>query len=61
MQNNELLHYHALEAERRKWEPSEVTLVAQIDKNMQEIVALQEQKAVGESVRQPVKRSEALT
>ena len=60
-ENSELVRYRALEAERQKWESRETRIAAQLDKAMQQIAELQEQKITGESVRQQVKRNEALT
>ena len=42
-ENNELIRYCAIEAERQKWEACEVRLTAQLDKAMQRIAEVRDQ------------------
>ena len=45
-ENSELLRYHALEAERQKWEACEARMTSQLDEAMRQITVLREQSKV---------------
>ena len=50
-ENNEFIRYHAIEAERQKWEAHEARLIAQLDEAMQRIASMRDQSETRRNTR----------